>query len=59
MNRDEPEKHGAASSRFGYDLRRFEPKGIGKAMMRNELIWSSVEMKRYELAMRGAARNWN
>lgn len=46
MNRDEPEKHGAAPMRFGYDLRRFEPKGIGKAMMRNELIRRSVEMRR-------------
>lgn len=59
MNRDEPEKHGAAARRFGYELRKFEPKGIGKAVMRNELIWRIVEMRRYDLAMRGVAWNWN
>ena len=50
MNRDDPEKHGAASRRFGNDMSGNDTIGDGIDLMRSDMEWKGVAAHRAELA---------
>ena len=50
MNRDEPEKHGAASSRFRNDMSGNDTIRNGFDLIRSDMEWKGVASHRAELA---------